>query len=199
MDDLGGQAAAPPATLPGALHEVVDGIAESSPDVVAVEDGTSSMTYSELSQHSRLVARALLLLGLTPSSARPLGTMMRRGPRWMGIYAGAMRCGVPIVALSGDLRDGAAESQRSGDALRTLALQLLVHEGAGALSGVADLLRQAARAGVPAVGAEGLAAGAAGAAGGPGGAAQLRGLPRVGGEALLAYSSLAAPRGPPRR
>jgi len=85
------------------------------------------MTYAQLANASVRLASVLMRdCGVQPLSRRPLGTLMQRGCDWLSVYVAAMRCGVPMLALSEDTGDKDAESARNLQALDFLGAQVLV-------------------------------------------------------------------------
>jgi non-ribosomal peptide synthetase component E (peptide arylation enzyme) len=127
-----------------ALHHVVDSLALQHPNRLVAIDEAEQLSYRVLVTQSTGLAQRLLLEGVVPLSVFPLATLCQRGCSWLCIYVACMRLGVPIVALSADLSDHLAESQRNVDVLEKLHPQMLVVQPMPHLSGMDCVLQTAA-------------------------------------------------------
>jgi len=171
-----------------ALHEVIDFIAQFRPSLTAAVDTETLISYADLADISSRLAQDLLCRGVASLCERPLGTLLRRGCRWLAVYFSAMRCGIPVLPLSQDLHDRAAEDKRNLEALCDLSVQLLIYGDAQCSpSAVIDKALQAAASfSVPTVLVDELFTPAACAAGVQRDSAGQM-WPSLGADALLAY------------
>jgi len=113
-------------TKPKALHDIIDLVAVRHPTRLVAIDDETSLSYSDLQLNSQHLACLLLTQGLVPKSVQPLGTLMQRSCVWLTVYVATMRCGVPIVSLSVDMKDRRIEEERNLGIIKKLSLQLLI-------------------------------------------------------------------------
>lgn len=117
------------------LHAVVDMHTASQPCTPAAVDEGGMWTYEQLrnaSLHAAVWLRSHRLVGepapdwsTCPEAPRPLAIAIARGRLWYSLCIGAWRLGLPLIAVSSDLPDKAAERQRNAriaDQLRPLAV-----------------------------------------------------------------------------
>lgn len=113
------------------LHDVVDRFADASPGAPAAEDEGGCWSYQELRAASVRAAAVLVARGLRgdaapawaaerPAAPRPVLLLMPRGREWYALCLAAWRLGIPVVALSDDMPDKAAERERAARAVREL-------------------------------------------------------------------------------
>lgn len=114
-----------PRAPPRTFWEAIDRIAADAPEFLAMVEprarGGRSITYAKLAADSCVVAAALLSRGVTPRSELAVASCMRRGVDWYVLFVALARLGVPLAALSVDLRTGAeAEAERNAMLLSQL-------------------------------------------------------------------------------
>jgi len=130
--------------MPQNLFEVIARLSVLAGEATAAVDGigvpvTSSrpdartLSYRELHDASLRISKALATL-LVGKDRPILATKMRRGNDWYCVFLAASRLGVPIVALSTDLRDKDTENIRNNEILASLKPSLMVVDAENAMT-----------------------------------------------------------------
>jgi len=130
------------------LFDVVRWHAQRSGGVVAAIDGLAlpeqdepallpaQLTYAAL--HEAGERLAAVLAPCVQAADAILATWMRRGNAWYCVFCAAARLQVPLVALSSDLPDKAAEAQRNAEILTLQRPAALVADDSADLKGLAS-------------------------------------------------------------
>ncbi|MCX5193843.1 amino acid adenylation domain-containing protein [Streptomyces sp. NBC_00249] len=107
------------------VHAVVEGVARTSPDEIAVVCGDEKWTYARLEHRAEALARRMRELGAGPETT--VAVMLGRTPDLIATYLGVWKTGAAYVPL-----DVAAPNDRLGYVLDDAGARLLVSDLAGA-------------------------------------------------------------------
>ena len=104
MDDLDvrhvtelGRSAAPPASTASTIHEAFQRVARSTPDSIAVTDGTDRLSYRELDERSTVVAQGLRARGVRDGDR--VGVCLDRSASFVVTALGILKAGATYVPM----------------------------------------------------------------------------------------------------